>query len=293
MSCDENLEPCGWWVEASGEVHAFSVDRSVRSIKFAIECKLTVDPVYQNQGTLTMTRRKGNLQSGDFVKERAKAGRHEVILRHDREDGKKHQWIVEFTNLDGSKSEEMKGSRALTAIDQVEANNSGVTNDEDNEPPVVATANDDEQPTSAPPTTPWRRPQRKAALNHAVCPPTVQREPSPTRSSSPSSSGPDFDWSNYQPPANDESSNDGFPQPPDELSEEEQSTQDDSNNNEQPMPHPNPNPNELEEDVALGEEDHIMETEEEFKLQEQLYRREKAELIAEGWTVEKETEKDL
>ncbi|CAB9505656.1 unknown protein [Seminavis robusta] len=249
-----------------------------------------------------MTKRKGNLQSGDAVKERAKPGRHGVILRHDREDGKKHQWIVEFTNADGSKSEEPKGSRALQAIDPVQANIN--TNDEaneppvvaeTNEPPVVATTSDDEQP--AIPATPWRRPTRRAAINHAVCPtPAVQeQEPAPARASTSSSSsvsssrGPDFDWTTYQPPDSDnddQSSNGGFPQPPDQLSEEEQSLQeeDEATNNEQPMPHLN----DLEEDVIPGEENHV-ETEEEFKLQEEVYRREKAELIEEGWIVEKES----
>jgi Transposase IS4 len=61
--------------------------------------------------------RKPNLRSGSKVQEKARPHRHGTIVKASRESGKPHQWLVEFVQPDGSTVRQVKPSSGLLQPD--------------------------------------------------------------------------------------------------------------------------------------------------------------------------------
>ncbi|CAB9529943.1 unknown protein [Seminavis robusta] len=120
--------------------------------------------------------RQPNLVPGTWVDERAKTKRHGKILRIDRNDERKHHWLVEFEEPDGTTIQLVKTSAQLSR-----STNQGPTqgpqqqqqreeNEQENQQqtaPKRGNETENQSVSSTSVKTP-RRPKRKAALNHKV-----------------------------------------------------------------------------------------------------------------------------
>ncbi|CAB9505490.1 unknown protein [Seminavis robusta] len=238
--------------------------------------------------SLTMGKeRKPNFTTGLWVKERAKPH----IVRHDRVDGKKYTWLVQFENADGSTEEVVKTFLQLSHVDQQGTTQAPTEESPSKEAPPPAEAPPVEATNPTNNQTPVR-PKRRAAVNHRICPPPAPQSPQATLASE-QSSAPDYDWSKHL--EDDKSTSDSIPGFPIHSSSDDDSSDDESaaaKSTETPPPttptvsEPTSRAdNDLEEDV-LPTDERDFEYKEEHREKMIIYKQEKQELLDNEWTVE-------